>query len=145
MHTYLTILIAIKKDVPGSEISVNETLSSKVLHAFCNLATELQQQRWRAVINHTSVTTRTIKNHTCTHIYTHKGKQCIHLYIVLKCTCILSVYQMGCQFIYLTRTSLAVCSSYLSAREGLATKRIQSDATPAWSVSAVALQPMRCE
>ena len=48
---------------------------------------------------------------------------------------------MGCQFICLTRTSLAV-RSYLSAREGLAAKRTQSDATPAWNISAVALQPM---
>ena len=44
-------------------------------------------------------------------------------------------------YVCLTRTSLAV-RSYLSAREGLAAKRTQSDATPAWNISAVALQPM---
>ena len=38
---YLAVLIAIKKDVPGCQVSVDEAFSSEVLHAFCYLATEL--------------------------------------------------------------------------------------------------------
>ena len=41
MTKYLAVLVAIKKDVPGRQVSVDEALSREVLHAFCNLATEL--------------------------------------------------------------------------------------------------------
>ena len=62
---------------------MDEAFSSEVLHAFCNLATERQQQRRCVVINQTGMTTGGIKSrakhtemHNCLvhiHVLTNKN------------------------------------------------------------------------
>ena len=54
MAKYLAVFVAIKKDVPGRQVSMDKAFSGEVLHALCSLATELQQQRWCVVINSAS-------------------------------------------------------------------------------------------